>query len=146
MWEGIACWPYLSHNFKTLKSHGINMTGSTYPAAWAINYDKADIRSMAKAYISICNNQSLPVQIQNRVDIMEEYKCDGAVYHVNRSCKNMDFMQIEVQKAVAERTGKPYVSFDGDQSDPRNFSQAQFETRVQGLVEMMETQKLAAKR
>ena len=28
--------------------------------------------------------------------------------------------------------------FDGDQADPRNFNAAQYETRVQGLVEAME--------
>jgi benzoyl-CoA reductase/2-hydroxyglutaryl-CoA dehydratase subunit BcrC/BadD/HgdB len=31
--------------------------------------------------------------------------------------------------------------FDGDQTDPRAFSQAQFETRIQALVEMMKTRK-----
>jgi benzoyl-CoA reductase/2-hydroxyglutaryl-CoA dehydratase subunit BcrC/BadD/HgdB len=31
----------------------------------------------------------------------------------------------------------PTAFFDGDQSDPRAFSKAQYETRVQGLVEIM---------
>ena len=33
----------------------------------------------------------------------------------------------------------PAAGFDGDQADPRNFNAAQYETRVQGLVEAMET-------
>ena len=32
----------------------------------------------------------------------------------------------------------PTAGFDGDQADPRNFNAAQYETRVQGLVEAME--------
>ena len=32
----------------------------------------------------------------------------------------------------------PLATFDGDQADPRNFSEAQYETRVQGLAEVME--------
>jgi hypothetical protein len=32
----------------------------------------------------------------------------------------------------------PVVGFDGDQADPRNFSEAQYATRVQGLFEEME--------
>ena len=36
------------------------------------------------------------------------------------------------------KNGLPYVSFDGDQTDPRVYSPAQYETRVQALVEMME--------
>ena len=31
----------------------------------------------------------------------------------------------------------PTVTFDGDQSDPRCFSEAQYETRVEALVEIM---------
>ena len=30
------------------------------------------------------------------------------------------------------------VMFDGDQTDPRLFSEAQYETRIQALAEMME--------
>jgi len=52
-------------------------------------------------------------------------------------------MQYELQRKVAENTSVPYVVFDGDQTDPRNFAQAQFETRVQALVEMMERNKKA---
>ena len=31
----------------------------------------------------------------------------------------------------------PVITFDGDQADPRNFSEAQYQTRVEGLVEIM---------
>ncbi len=138
MWEGIACWPYLSHNFKTFKSHGINMVGSTYPEAWTLLYEAGDLDGMARAYASVMNNCNLQRSIDLRVKIIEESKCDGAVYHLNRSCKLMGFTQYQMAQEVYKRTGVPYVTFDGDQTDPRNFSKAQFETRIQALVEMME--------
>lgn len=138
MWEGIACWPYLSHNFKTFKQYGINIVGSTYPEAWTLLYEAGDLEGMARAYASVMNNCNLERQIDLRVRIIEECKCDGAVYHMNRSCKLMDLMQYQLQKEVYRRTGVPFVVFDGDQTDPRNFAKAQFETRVQALVEMME--------
>jgi len=53
----------------------------------------------------------------------------------------MDFRQFEVQRRVEAATGVPSVIFDGDQTDPRAFSLAQYETRVQALVEMMEERK-----
>ena len=46
-------------------------------------------------------------------------------------------------REIEKETGLPYASFDGDQADPRGFSQAQFETRLQGLVEVMEQRKAA---
>lgn len=145
MWEGIACWPYLSHNFKTFKQYGINMVGSTYPEAWTLLYEAGDLDGMARAYASVMNNCNLQRSIDLRVRILEECKCDGAVYHLNRSCKLMDFMQYQLAQEVYKRTGIPYVTFDGDQTDPRNFAKAQFETRVQALVEMMEKNKAQSK-
>jgi len=93
---------------------------------------------MARAYTSVGNNLSLDAQIDLKVDVINDYKCEGVTYHLNRSCKAMDFLFHEMQTTIAVRTGTPYITFDGDQSDPRNFSKAQFETRVQGLAEMME--------
>jgi benzoyl-CoA reductase/2-hydroxyglutaryl-CoA dehydratase subunit BcrC/BadD/HgdB len=47
MWEGIAVWPYLSHNYKTLKNLNAIYVGSTYPLSWNIDYEVDDIDAMA---------------------------------------------------------------------------------------------------
>lgn len=143
MWDGIACWPYLSHNYKTMKALGMNMTGSTYPRGWKLDYKPGDIRGMARAYTSVGNNLSLGAQIDLKTDVINCYNCKGVTYHLNRSCKTMCFLFHEMQNQIAGRTSTPYITFDGDQSDPRNFSKAQYETRVQGLAEMMEQRKAA---
>ena len=72
------------------------------------------------------------------MNIMEKGKIDGTIYHLNRSCKLMSFLNVETAEIIKEANGKPYVSFDGDQTDPNVYSEAQYETRVQALVEMME--------
>lgn len=138
MWDGIACWPYLKHNYKTLYKNGIIMVASNYPKTWALTYDVNDMDDMARVYAGIGNNCCVDTQAKNRKEILLENKVDGIVYHINRSCKIMDFAQPEVRRKVYEETHIPYITFDGDQSDPKNFSEAQFETRVQGLVENMD--------
>ena len=65
--------------------------------------------------------------------------------HVNRSCKMCDFLQYEIGQALTADLGVPVASFDGDQADPRNYSKAQYETRIQALVEMMDERKAEAK-
>ncbi len=137
MWDGIACWPYLSHTYKVLKSHGINMTGSTYPSAWALEYTPGNLFEMAKAYTGMGNNLSLDGQINLRKSIIKETKCDGVIMHMNRSCKMCDFLQYEVGKELRDSLDIPITTFDGDQADPRNYSKAQYETRIEALVEMM---------
>ncbi|MEG1931518.1 MAG: 2-hydroxyacyl-CoA dehydratase family protein, partial [Pygmaiobacter sp.] len=137
MWDGIACWPYLSYTYKTLKKYGINMVTSTYPDSWTILYDAGDLDGMARAYSSNYVNRNLEFGVNNIAKLVEDFSLDGIIYHSNRSCKLMDFRQYEVQRRVEQRTGVPSVMFDGDQTDPRAFTQEQFETRIQSLVEIV---------
>ena len=141
MWDGIACWPYLSHTYKVLKNHGVNMVGSTYPSAWALMYTPGDLNGMARAYTSMGNNLSLKGQIDLRESIIRDTKCGGVIMHMNRSCKMCDFLQHEIGEAVTSDMRVPITTFDGDQADPRNYSKAQYETRIEALVEMMNERK-----
>lgn len=139
-WEGIAVWPYLGHTFKSLKNLGSIMTGSAYPGLWNLEYDANDetLHQMADAYTRIYINTCLDNKVKVLLDVVNGGKCDGIAYHLNRSCKLMSFLNVETADMIKEATGLPYVSFDGDQTDPRNFAPAQFDTRVQALSEMME--------
>ena len=141
MWDGIACWPHLATTFKTLKKYGVNMVASTYPDSWNIRYEKNDLDALVRAYASHYANRSIAYSVDNIVKIAEDYSHDGIIFHSNRSCKLMDFKQYEIQRQVQQRTGVPAVFFDGDQTDPRVFSDAQYETRIQALVELMEKNK-----
>jgi benzoyl-CoA reductase/2-hydroxyglutaryl-CoA dehydratase subunit BcrC/BadD/HgdB len=60
------------------------------------------------------------------------------VMHLNRSCKNMGLLNNEGAEYVNNKMGIPFVSFDGDQTDPRVFSDAQYLNRIQALSEMMD--------
>ena len=141
-WDGIACWPYLSHNLRTLKKYGINMVASSYGKAWAIEYD--DLDGMARAYcFASTNGDNATTMISRRMEALKRFDCEGTIYHVNRSCKVMDCQMMEVQRQLSELAGVPFTAFDGDQADYRNYSEAQFETRIQGLVELMKTNKEA---
>lgn len=141
MWDGIACWPHLATTFKTLKKYGVNMVASTYPDSWNIRYERNDLDALVRAYASHYANRSIAYSVDNIAKITEDYSLDGIIFHSNRSCKLMDFKQYEIQRQVQQRTGVPAVFFDGDQTDPRVFSDAQYETRIQALVELMEKNK-----
>ena len=138
LWDGIACWPYLRYTYKTLKKLGINMVTSTYPKSWTVSYETGDIEGMARAYsANVYPNRNLNYDVANMVNLAKKFDLDGIIFHSNRSCKLMDFRQYEVQRRVLEECGVPSVIFDGDQTDPRLFSEAQYETRIQALAEMM---------
>ena len=141
-WDGIACWPYLSHNLRTLKQYGINMVASSYGKAWASEY--SDLDGMARAYcFASTNGDNASTMLSRRYEALTRMGCEGTIYHVNRSCKVMDCQMMEVQRQLSAMAGVPFTSFDGDQADYRNYSEAQFETRIQGLVEVMQQNKEA---
>lgn len=138
-WEGIAVWPYLGHTFKTLKGYGSIMTGSAYPGLWNLEYTPGDMLSMAEAYTRIYINTCLENKVKVLNKVVTDGKCNGIAYHLNRSCKLMSLLNVETAEELQKQVDIPYVSFDGDQTDPRNFSEAQYDNRIQTLTEMMET-------
>lgn len=141
LWDGIACWPYLAPTYKILKKNGINVVTSTYPESWTLLYELNDLAGMAEAYDAIYVQRTVEYATDRLLRLAEEFQIDGAVFHSNRSCKGMDFKQYEIQRKLEAQLGVPSVIFDGDQTDPSVFSEAQYETRVQALVEMMAERK-----
>lgn len=141
-WEGIACWPNLGYNLKTLKNYNVNAVMNGYVTAWDVLYEPGDLDGMARAYqISSTNSLSTPSIMGKRAQSIKDFGCDGMLCHVNRSCKLMTFHIFTGRDMIEAQAGVPVANFDGDQSDTRVFSEAQFETRLQGLVEIMDERK-----
>lgn len=136
MFEGIPCWPKLPQLFKPLKANGINVTAVVYAPAFGFVYDDYDgmVRAYCKAPNSVCIEQG----VDWREGICRANHVDGVLVHYNRSCKPWSGYMAEMQRRFTNDLGIPCAGFDGDQADPRNFNGAQYETRVQGLVEAME--------
>ena len=139
MFEGIACWANLRYTYKALQSRGINLTSSVYGPAFSFLYSNLDELMAAYAYVP--NSNCFEGELKLRVDDATKNKVDGAVFHVNRSCKNWSGNLYLMEREFRERTGIPTVTFDGDQADPRCFSEAQYDTRVEALMEIMEENK-----
>jgi benzoyl-CoA reductase/2-hydroxyglutaryl-CoA dehydratase subunit BcrC/BadD/HgdB len=135
LFEGIACWANLSYTFKTLKNFGVNVTASVYGPAFSFLYDNVDELMAAYSYVPNCNIFEREVEMRVREAVKNGV--DGAIFHMNRSCKRWSGNLYEMERVLREELGIPTVVFDGDQSDPRAFSEAQYLTRIQGLVEIM---------
>ncbi len=137
MFEGIACWPYLRVTYSTLKNLGVNVTSCVYGPSFAFSYK--DFEGLCEAYASVPNAINLERSTELREQLCLEGKVDGGLVHINRSCKMWSSTGPEMARRISRDLGIPVVTFDGDQSDPRNFSEEQYITRVEGLVEIMES-------
>jgi benzoyl-CoA reductase/2-hydroxyglutaryl-CoA dehydratase subunit BcrC/BadD/HgdB len=139
MFEGIPCWPELRSLFTPLKQYGINTTAVVYAPAFGFVYD--NMNEMIKAYCKAPNSVCIETGVEWRESICRENKVDGVLVHYNRSCKPWSGYMPEMERRFRNDLGVGVVGFDGDQADPRNFSNAQYITRVQGLFEIMEVKR-----
>jgi benzoyl-CoA reductase/2-hydroxyglutaryl-CoA dehydratase subunit BcrC/BadD/HgdB len=57
--------------------------------------------------------------------------------HSNRSCKPYSLGMYSLQNDLTKLTGKPGVVIEADQNDPRVYSDAQVETRLEAFIESM---------
>lgn len=141
LFEGIACWANLRTTYKALQSRGINLTATIYGPAFSFLYQNMDELMAAYALVPNCN--SFEREVRLRVEAAKQNQVDGAVIHLNRSCKNWSGKMYELERQLREQVGIPTVSFGGDQADPRCFSEGQYETRIQALSEIMDARKEA---
>lgn len=141
MFEGIACWPYLRATSHGLRDRGINMVTTIYADAFGFDYHSFD--EMIAAYCNVPNAINLEKSRDKRIKLCKDNNVEGLLVHTNRSCKLWSGFMSEMSRQIGEACGIPVTSFDGDQADPRNFSEAQYDTRVQGLMEIMEANKEA---
>ncbi len=139
MFEGIACWPYLRATSKPLKETGTNVTACVYGPSFAFTYSNLD--ELAEAYCSVPNAINLERATELREQLCTDGKVDGGLVHINRSCKMWSGIAPEMGRRISRDLNIPIVTFDGDQSDPRNFSEEQYKTRIEGLVEIMDSKK-----
>lgn len=142
LFEGIACWPHLRHTYTALKDRGMNVVATVYADAFGFIFSNMD--EMMAAYTNVPNCMSVDRAADMRINVAKRTNIDGAVIHVNRSCKLWSGIMPEIERRLREECNVPTITFDGDQADPRNFAAAQYDTRIQGLYEIMQANKKGA--
>ena len=115
------------------------MVTTIYADAFGFIYNVFD--GMCRAYANVPNAMNLEHARDKRIRLCRNNHVEGILVHTNRSCKLWSGFMPEMSRQIGEVCGIPVASFDGDQADPRNFSEAQYDTRVQGLMEIMEANK-----
>lgn len=140
LFDGVACWPQLKYCNTCMASYGCNWVGAPYIDLFNQQvYD--DVRELVSSQAALVCNSGMDLWQKNRGEIIENYHVDGVLGNITRSCKPMIGKMPLSNRLLEKKYGIPTATFDGDQADPRVLSKAQFETRLQGLVEIMEQNK-----
>ncbi|HET7788940.1 MAG TPA: 2-hydroxyacyl-CoA dehydratase family protein [Myxococcales bacterium] len=139
LWDNLPIWFAVRPLSTLLAERGFNFACTSYTNAWAeagVRVDAEDpYGSAAAAYTHIILNQDL----KNRLGILrrlaQEYACDGAVLHSDRSCKPYSIGQVDLGERLARELGIRVLLLEADHGDPRAWAQEPGENRLAAFME-----------
>jgi len=138
LWDNIPPWFSIFRFFNTLAKRGVVFPADTYTHAWSGSLQGADlIDSAVSIYSNVWLNRGLDAKVDKMCELIHDYDLDGFVMFSVRSCKRYSLGQLVSKKLVTERTGVPGVVVEGDMVDARLFNEAQIQTRIDALLEML---------
>ncbi len=143
-WDNIPLW-YNMGLFNYFEKAGGVVVAETYSAAWSLRLDVSDpVRALAmKSLMSypLVSCVSIDKRKEMVLKACRQYHIDGVVFHRNKSCVPITLGQMEIKRELETQLGIPSVIIDADHMDERNFSVAQFQTRVDAFMEMIKDRK-----
>lgn len=138
LWDNIPPWFNIFRFFNGLAKRGVVFPADTYTHAWSGSISGDDLfESVARIYSNVYLNKGLDAKVDKMCELIKDYDLDGFVLFSVRSCKRYSLGQLVSKELVTERTGVPGVVIEGDMVDSRLFNEAQVQTRIDALLEML---------
>ena len=71
--------------------------------------------------------------------IVEQWKLDGVMLHLNRGCEGLSCGIMENRLGIA-KTGVPVMTFEGNMGDEREFDEKRVMGRIDSFMETLNLQ------
>lgn len=141
VWDNIPFWFALGSTVRRLSELGAVLVGATYLYHWVRHLDPdKPLETLAFAFsTSVTMNSGIEHKIDKIGGILKKYQADGLIIHSNRSCKPDSVGSLDLQREIKSRLGIPVLMVDGDHTDPRAFSDAVVQTRIEAFIESLES-------
>ena len=143
LWDNLPVWFKMSRLGKFFEEKSCALVVTTYANSWGgLDDYKEDptgdvYTAIASAYLNVYINLGFKERIKYLAQLIEEFSLTGFIMHSNRSCKPYSVGMYRLQEELSRLTGKPGVVIEADQNDPRVYSDAQVETRLEAFIESM---------
>jgi benzoyl-CoA reductase/2-hydroxyglutaryl-CoA dehydratase subunit BcrC/BadD/HgdB len=122
----------------------VTLVATTYANSWGKLGESHGVpigdpyETLAGYYLNVYINMGFEERIKYLAQLIDGFSLTGFIMHSNRSCKPYSVGMYRLQEEVTQLTGKPGVVIEADQNDPRVYSDAQVETRLEAFIESME--------
>ncbi|MBN2156011.1 MAG: 2-hydroxyacyl-CoA dehydratase [Candidatus Lokiarchaeota archaeon] len=144
LFEGIPFW-YKIKFFHQLANFGAVVTYEPYTWSFGVRREIFDddidrsLREMAKSLIHTPYWYNLETRVEYFKKVIEEYKIDGVILHNNLSCRPSTTGMADLKQIIQEELGIPVLLLTCDMNDPRAFSEAPMQTRLESFIELLES-------
>ncbi len=144
LWDNLPIWFKMRHFEKFFEERHTALVATTYANSWGGITDFRSLEAvdpyeaLAMTYLNVYINFGFEDRIKYLAQLIDEFSLTGFIMHSNRSCKPYSVGMYRLQEEVSRLTGKPGVVIEADQNDPRVFSDAQVETRLEAFIEAMQ--------
>lgn len=144
LWDNLPIWFKMRHLEKFFEERKCTLVATTYANSWGglsdFNDTPEDVyEAIARSYLQVYINLGFEERIRYLSELIDEFSLTGFIMHSNRSCKPYSVGMYQLREEVSRLTGKPGVVIEADQNDPRVYSDAQVETRLEAFIESMDT-------
>lgn len=101
---------------------------------------KNPVRGMGQNYLACPNNSSAPFMIGEIDRLCDQYKIDGVVMHVSRTCRGMTNSQHLIGES-ARKHGRQALFFEGDVADESFYKDELLNTRLEAMIEALDSKR-----
>lgn len=145
-WDGMPVWGRIRMLSDLFTENNTCVVASTYCNSWIFDdFDESEpFESSALAYTEIFINRSEKAKMKMFKAWLEEFSCDGIIFHDTKTCFNNSNAKFGLPKRLQDETGIPSLVMEGDLCDLRFFSEGQNITKVETFLEQLESFKVKA--
>jgi len=148
--EGPPNWTHFREFWKLFYDRGAVFVASTYTNVGG-SYDSGfrhdptrPIETLAEYCMGCYTNLSLPQRTEVLIRYVRDYHADGLLVNSIKSCNSFSAGQLQMLRAVEEKTGTPVGFIETDLVDPRYFSYANIKNRLDSFFQMLDQKKVQA--
>jgi benzoyl-CoA reductase/2-hydroxyglutaryl-CoA dehydratase subunit BcrC/BadD/HgdB len=145
LFEGIPFW-YRIKFFHQLANYGAVVTYEPYTYSFGprktLGLSKEQtIRELSKLMVHFPYNYNLETRIKYFEQTIDDYRIDGVILHANQSCRPSATGMIDLKNAIQKDKNIPVLLLDCDMNDPRAFSEAPMQNRLESFIELLNQNK-----
>jgi len=145
-WDGILTWSRLGVLARKFAALDACLVAGPYthllflPRADMIDPERP-LESIAYNVCDTLANYDYSHRVKAVADFCQEYSIDGLVMSETQTCRGINGQSFALMDGVARKLGLPAITIGGDSCDPRFYSDAQVDTRLQALLETIEARR-----